>query len=115
MKELIEFLEIVENNEFVEGHEVLEDKWKEWKKIPEKREESFILKGLINGSTAIALKVLKREKPSQQVWCTFLKYSPLIDEIDSEFTPLYQKARDILERKSIEYKIETQYPQKRDK
>ena len=105
MKELEEFLHAVENNDFIEGHEVLEDKWKEWKKIPSLKEESFILKGLINGSTAIALKVKNREKPSVQVWSTFLKYSPLIDEIDSEFTTMYKSARELLLRKGIEYKI----------
>jgi hypothetical protein len=106
MKELKEFLQLVEDNDFVEGHEVLEDKWREWKKIPSLKEESFILKGLINGSTALALKVKKRDKPSTQVWTTFLKYSPLIDEIDSQFTTKYNEARDLLVRKSIEYKIE---------
>ena len=78
MKELNEFLHVVSINNFVEGHEVLENKWKEWKNISELKEESFILKGLINGSTALALKVMKKDKPAKQVWATFLKYSPLI-------------------------------------
>ena len=105
MKELKEFLKVVKNNDFIEGHEVLEDVWKKWKKIPSLKDESFILKGLINGSTALALKVKRREKPTLQVWSTFLKYSPLIDEIDSEFSDTYRSARDLLLRKSIEYKI----------
>jgi len=105
LNELKKFMYAVENNDFIEGHEVLEDKWKEWKKIPSLKEESFILKGLINGSTALALKVKKKEKPSVQVWGTFLKYSPLIDEIDSEFSTMYKSARELLLRKSIEYKI----------
>jgi len=105
MKELKRFLLVVKNNDFIEGHEILENKWKEWKKIPSLKEESYILKGLINGSTALALKVKKREKPSQQVWTTFLKYSPLIDEIDSEFSEMYRSARNLLLKKSIEYKI----------
>lgn len=105
LKELEEFLHVVNQNDFVEGHEVLENIWKKWKKIPSLKEESFILKGLINGSTALALKVKKREKPSIQVWTTFLKYSPLIDEIDSEFTDMYKEARELLLKKSVEYKI----------
>ncbi len=105
MNELEKFIHAVETDDFIEGHEVLEDKWKEWKKIPSLKEESFILKGLINGSTALALKVKNKEKPSIQVWSTFLKYSPLIDEIDSEFTSMYKSARELLLRKSIEYKI----------
>ena len=99
MTELKKFLHVVNNNDFVEGHEVLEDKWKEWKKIPNKKEESYILKGLINGSTALALKVKKRDEPSKRVWSTFLKYSPLIDKIDSKYTPLYKEARELLENK----------------
>ena len=99
MTELKKFLHVVNNNDFVEGHEVLENKWKEWKKIPDKKEESYILKGLINGSTALALKVKKRDEPSKRVWNTFLKYSPLIDKIDSKYTPLYKEARELLENK----------------
>ena len=103
MKDLQEFLQVVSENEFVEGHEVLEDKWNEWKKIPELREESYILKGLINGSTALALRVMKREKPSNQVWTTFEKYSPLIDSVTSEHTKLYKEARELLYKKYAEY------------
>lgn len=99
MKDLEEFLHVVNNNEFVEGHEVLEIRWKKWKNIPESREESFILKGLINGSTALALKVMNRDKPSEQVWATFLKYEPLIDTLTCKDTLTYKKARDLLHLK----------------
>lgn len=96
MKELNEFLHVVSINDFVEGHEVLEITWKKYKNIPELREESFILKGLINGSTALALKVMGRDEPSKKVWATFLKYSPLIETIDSKHTPLYIEAQKLL-------------------
>ena len=96
MKELKEFLKIVQNNNFIEGHEVLENRWKEWKKIPSLKDESYILKGLINGSTALALKVKNKSTPANRVWDTFLKYSPLIDKIDSKYTLLYIEAREIL-------------------
>jgi hypothetical protein len=102
MKDLEKFIQVVTNNEFVEGHEVIEDQWKEWKNIPERREESFILKGLINGSTALALKVMGRENPANSVWETFEKYSPLIDTIESIHTPKYKEARALLHQK---YKI----------
>ncbi len=96
MKELKEFLEVVANDDFVEGHEVLEGAWKSWKNTPAQRDESFILKGLINGSTALALKVRNKDKPALQVWSTFLKYSPLIDEISSKHTNLYKEAQELL-------------------
>ena len=105
MKELNEFLHVVSINDFVEGHEVLEITWKKYKKIPELREESFILKGLINGSTALALKVMGRDKPSKQVWDTFLKYSPLIETVNSQYTPLYKEAQKLLYVKYQEYFI----------
>lgn len=103
MKELNKFLHVVSINNFVEGHEVLEITWKKYKNIPELREESFILKGLINGATALALKMMGKEKPSKQVWETFLKYSPLIDTIDSQNTPLYKEAQRLLHSKYQEF------------
>jgi len=99
MKDIEEFLHVVKNNEFVEGHEVLEDLWNEWKNKTEFREESYILKGLINGSTALALKVMGRDNPAGRVWATFLKYSPLIDSIDSQYTTKYLEARELLYKK----------------
>lgn len=102
MKDLEIFIKVVSNDEFAEGHEVIEDQWRVWKNIPENREESFILKGLINGSTALALKVMGRDAPANQVWETFEKYSPLIDSVDSQYTPMYKEARELLHQK---YKI----------
>jgi len=96
MKELNEFLNIININDFVEGHEVLEIPWKKYKKESALKEESYILKGLINGSTALALKVKGKHEPSLRVWSTFLKYSPLIETVDSETTPLYKKAQKLL-------------------
>ncbi len=106
MKELKEFLHVVSKNDFIEGHEVLEEQWRKWKKTPTMKEESYILKGLINGSTALALKVKQKNAPSLKVWATFLKYSPLIDSIDSKFSTSYKEARALLLEKSIEYKID---------
>ena len=99
------FLHVVQNDEFVEGHEVLEDLWKEWKNQESLREESFILKGLINGSTALALKIMGRDEPASRVWATFLKYSSLIDEIQSVYTPKYIEARNLLYKKNLQYKV----------
>lgn len=93
------FLKVVEAEDFVEGHEVLEEMWREWKKDPLKKEESFILKGLINGSTALALKRLGRESSALQVWETFEKYRPLIHTLSSIHTPLYKKAESLLDTK----------------
>jgi hypothetical protein len=90
------FLEVVKENDFVEGHEVLEDRWNEYKKIEELKEESYILKGLINGSTALALKVKGKDEGAKRVWSTFLKYLPLIDSINSKHTNFYNEAKKLL-------------------
>lgn len=99
MQELELFMRVVAEEDFVQAHEVLEDKWREWKKIPHQKEESFILKGLINGATALALKRLGRDESALVVWETFLKYQPLIETLKSPLTPEYKAAEALLEAK----------------
>lgn len=99
MKALYEFLEVIANEEFVEGHEVLEVPWKAWKRLPEKEAEARILKGLINGATALALKRKGRHDPALRVWKTYEKYRPLIGTTPSAHTALYKAAQVLLEEK----------------
>ncbi|MBE0492547.1 MAG: DUF309 domain-containing protein [Sulfurospirillum sp.] len=101
MRDINKFLHVIAIHDFVAGHEVLEDRWREWKNIPEKREESFILKALINGSTALALKAMGKHAPALQVWETFLKYEPLIETLNCADSLLYEEARI---RLHVEYK-----------
>jgi len=96
MEELELFMRVVAEEDFVQGHEVLEDKWREWKNIPHKKEESFILKGLINGSTALALERLGRHESALRVWGTFEKYRPYILSVESPYTKDYQEAEALL-------------------
>lgn len=105
MEKLNLFIKTVNDNNFIEGHEVLEDTWKEWKKIETLKEESLILKGLINGSTALALKVKNRDDGAKRVWKTFLKYSPLIEQIDSKYKSEYKKAEKLLYEKAVSLKL----------
>ncbi len=93
------FIEAVNNEEFVEGHEVLEDDWKKLKSNPGTIEESKILKGLINGSTALALKNLGKEKGAYTVWATFEKYRPLIGSLSCENSEKYKEAEKLLDQK----------------
>lgn len=102
-EELEKFISVVKAHEFVEAHEVLENSWRKWKEDSALKEESFILKGLINGATALALKTLGRDGPADNVWNTFLKYEPLIDTIPSEYSPLYIKAQKLLHVKHEEF------------
>lgn len=99
MEDLKKFMQVVEQEDFVEAHEVLEDQWREWKNIPKMRQESFILKGLINGATALALWRMGRKESSKKVWETYEKYKPYIKEVPSIYTPRYKKACELLEEK----------------
>lgn len=93
------FLEAVKNEEFVEGHEVLEDDWRKLKINADTLEESKILKGLINGSTALALKNLGKEKGAYTVWATFEKYRPLIKSEICKNSEKYKEAEKLLDEK----------------
>lgn len=96
MKELELFMDALRAEDFVQGHEILEDQWRAWKVVPEKRDESYILKALINGSTALALWRLGRAEGCYKVWETFEKYRPLILSVDSSYTKAYQEAEAFL-------------------
>lgn len=99
MKTIEDFIQAVTSEDFVKGHEILEDEWREWKNNPKTRDESYILKGLINGSTALALRKMGKINPSTQVWATFEKYRPLIYKISSSNQEKYIKAEKILDEK----------------
>lgn len=93
------FLQFVHTNNFLEAHEILEDQWRHYKNNPTLRHESYILKGLINGATAFALKKLGRDSSANKVWGTFKKYESLIDIVDSQYTSKYKQARALLFQK----------------
>lgn len=107
MEVLQTFINVVQENAFAQAHEELELTWRRWKNDPQKREESYILKGLINGATALALIQLGRIDGYKRVWETYEKYRPLIDTIPSENTPLYQEAKALLEFKHHTLKEKT--------
>ena len=93
------FLIVVENEDFVEGHEVLEPSWHAFKKLPESLNDALILKGLINGATALALAKKGKTEGAKRVWTTFEKYAPLIELSTSELTPYYRQACRLLQHK----------------
>lgn len=99
MKSLETFMKVVQEEDFVEGHEVLEDDWRAWKNDPKTRDESFILKGLINGATALALWRMGRYDGARKVWETYKKYKPYIKEVPSIYTTKYKAASELLEYK----------------
>ncbi|OQX60261.1 MAG: hypothetical protein B5M52_00520 [Helicobacteraceae bacterium 4484_230] len=94
------FVHMVQNNHFYDAHETLEYSWKALR--IEHPDEAKILKGLINGATALELKKRGREDASLRVWKTFEKYRPLIETVDSIFTKTYHTCTKILEEKHRE-------------
>ncbi len=98
-----DFLTVVANDAFVEGHEVLEIEWHRLKKLPEYSDEAKILKGLINASTALALACKGKHEGAKQVWQTYEKYAPLIATTPSPHTALYQQAQVLLAQKYTRY------------
>ena len=55
------FIFAVENGYYVEAHELLEDDWNFYKKQGELN-KALVLKGLINGATALALYHIKKDQ-----------------------------------------------------
>lgn len=99
-----EFLKMVEQNHFVEAHEVLENEWKKFKKAGMKDEAKF-LQALINGATSIALWIKKRPEPSLRVWEVLQKNKYLIETINLEDKEKYLLAIKLLEDKFIQKDI----------
>jgi len=94
------FIYAVENNFFVEAHELLEDDWNMYKKTGEKN-KALVLKGLINGATALAL-YFEKNRPSayKKVWPVFNKYMPLLNEVSLENKNRFYYAKELLIKKN---------------
>ncbi len=98
------FIFAVENGFYVEAHELLEDDWNFYKKQGEIN-KALVLKGLINGATALALyHIKKRPESYKKVWLAFEKYTPLLDDVDFEEKEKYYKVKDLLIKLSDEVK-----------
>jgi len=94
------FIFAVENEMYVEAHELLEDDWNLYKKQGQKN-KALVLKGLINGATALALyHIKKRPAGYQKVWPVFLKYLPLLDDIEIEDKNKFYEAKNLLIEKN---------------
>ena len=78
MTAIDKFIEAVQKHQFKEAHELLEDDWKAYKKIGLK-DHARILKGLINGTTAIALFVKGRLPQCLKIWKAFNKYMQFLE------------------------------------
>ena len=95
MYKIDQFIDMINNHDFVEAHEVLEEDWKNLKKAGDKQTAKF-LQGLINGTTSIALFVKGRPDAGHRVWSTFLKYKDLVDEVEVGDKTRYKKSIELL-------------------
>jgi predicted metal-dependent hydrolase len=91
------FIEMLQNHEFAEAHEVLEDDWKAYR-AEGKKDESNILKGFINAATSFELQRLGR-KSALIPWQTYLKYRALIDTVDSLHVKKYRECAAYIDEK----------------
>ncbi|WP_368030147.1 DUF309 domain-containing protein [Arcobacter sp. s6] len=101
--ELEQIILLLNQNKFVEAHDVFEELWRDYKKDESTREESFILKAFVNGSVSIELYKMQRFEHSLNVWNTYKKYEYLIDEIDSLNKKNYQEIKEIIYEKREKY------------
>jgi len=91
-----EFTKLVQNQEFVEAHEVLEADWKALKKAGDKKTAKF-LQALINGATALALYIKNRPDACTKVWSALQKNKHLVDEVNIQNKDDYKYVISLLE------------------
>ena len=85
---LDQFMERLSQGRFYDAHESLEEIW--FPRRFEDCDEMRLLKGFIN--TAISFELLKRGRPdaSKRVWKNYLKYRPLLNQIESDYLSKYR-------------------------
>ncbi len=98
MNAINDFIDAVQGHHFIEAHEILEHDWKDLK-VAGLKDQANILKGLINGTTAIALFVKGKPEQCIKIWNAFEKYIPLLDTTDIENKDRFIYAKELLEEK----------------
>jgi len=96
MKEVLkDFIKALEDERFADAHEIMEKKWKEYKK--QEYSLTKLLKGFINGATAFEL--VKREKldGAKRLWGVYEKYLYIMKEGIEEYE-LFKKADEKLKK-----------------
>ena len=96
MKEVLkDFIKALEDERFADAHEIMEKKWKEYKK--QEYSLTKLLKGFINGATAFEL--VKREKldGAKRLWGVYEKYLSIMKEGIEEYE-LFKKADEKLKK-----------------
>jgi len=106
-KELDEIYLIIVSEDFVKAHYKLEELWKKYKNDKTTREESFILKALVNASLSIELYKMNRIDHSKKIWSIFKKYEYLINKLNSKNKKEYKKIQELIYRKKNKFEYNT--------
>ena len=85
---LKDFIQELDENRFYDAHESLEAIW--FPRRFEDNDEVKLLKGFINAAVCFELVKKGRLEASQRAWNTYLKYKPLLQQINSENLSDYQ-------------------------
>ena len=94
MKEVLgDFIKALEDERFSDAHEIMEKRWKEYKKLSHPLTK--LLKGLINGATAFELVNRGNLDGANRLWGVYEKYKPLLKEGIEEYE-LFLKADKLL-------------------
>lgn len=91
------FIKLINNEEYYEAHEVLEEVW-----FPNRKKsdpDTFLLKGFINAS--VSFELLKRGKKDQaiKVWKNYEKYIVYLDSCSPNNLKIFKDIKLILEKK----------------
>ncbi|WP_297440243.1 DUF309 domain-containing protein [Sulfurimonas sp.] len=88
-KKIQDFIKCLEEERYYDAHEALEEVW--FPRRFEKDKEVKLLKGFINASVSFELMKLRRQKQSAKVWANYLKYRPLLLEVESKYKNEFYK------------------------
>jgi adenylate kinase family enzyme len=95
LREVLEdFIKALEEERFSDAHEIMEKKWKEYKKLSHPLTK--LLKGLINGATAFELVNRGNIDGANRLWEVYKKYKYLLKEGIEEYE-LFLKADKLLQ------------------
>lgn len=102
-KALLEiYIQCLEEQRFYDAHEALEEIW--FPRRFEENDEIKLLRGFINAAVSFELFKRGRTEASNKVWNNYLKYKPLLENLDSFFTPSYYKIASEIEKIHLFYR-----------
>jgi hypothetical protein len=95
------FVRSIHEERYYDAHEDLEELWHP--RRFEDDDEVRLWKGLINAAVCFELMKRGRPKPSERAWQTYLKYSPLLENLVTPHKELYVKMIQIIEHTKAHY------------